>query len=500
MYTKIKGDCLKFYFKYVMSIVGISIILLSFHNTASGYGTVNTIENLTRKQCLEKPISACAPNEPCVTDTDKIFLTSNVPDCAQDNPAKTFKNADRINRHFCFFNGSALDAKPRPLVIYLHGGSGNAYNVYGSSLLRTKAETFPLGPSANGFHLLSLQARNLNGYEIDLSPSTHHDAFWWDFRAPSTNPDIRDLDDIIASIVAKYPVDKSRIYLVGWSEGGMLSQLYGISRHKTPSIHGLKVAATALYSAPSPFFWRYSPNQDYCSTDLDFTTQFPIQHISRSCDIPCNQEQQNFFGKDAIANHAMPISLWKNILINTLKNKNAEFSLIDDNGNPTNSCMPAGNGSNQCNQKRALLNHLNWPKKSETKMLNFLKKFQSLPGNPSVSVPQWVNANPGELNTQTCARVNLKPAQDVGYGICASGENTPTSGLNASSIIYPYGKWGTTTKGGTQIVPYSYTHTTTNRDGDRTTSSSSGIDCYANGAKQDHDKTDLAVAYLCVTK
>jgi pimeloyl-ACP methyl ester carboxylesterase len=341
-------------------------------------GTVNTIENLTRKQCLEKPVSACTADKPCVTDTGNITLPSDVPDCAQDNPAQTFNNADQVTRHFCFYNGSASDSKPRPLVIYLHGGAGNAYNMYGSSLLRTKAETFPLSPSVNGFHILSLQARNLNGNEIGLSPSTHHDAFWWDFRAPSTNPDMRDLDDIIASIVAKYAVDKTRIYLVGWSEGGMLSQLYGISRHKTPSIHGLKIAATAIYSAPSPFLWRSSPEEDYCSTDLDFTTQFPIQIISRSCDIPCNQEQQDFFGTDAIANHGTPIYLWKDILMNTLKNSNAEFSLIDDDGNPTTSCMPVGNGPNQCNQKHAFQNHVTWPKKAETKMLNFLKKFQSL--------------------------------------------------------------------------------------------------------------------------
>lgn len=78
----------------------------------------------------------------------------------------------------------------------------------------------------------------------------------------------------------------------------------------------------------------------------------------------------------------------------------------------------------------------------------------------------------------TCSGAGMKVAADQGDGICASGERRP---LKATGISYWLGVWPNATPnvGGT-VVNTGY-----------------GLECYANGQKQDHDKTDKIVAYLC---
>lgn len=85
-----------------------------------------------------------------------------------------------------------------------------------------------------------------------LKDGRHFDSWWWDLKVPSTNPDIDALDRLIDNIVKEGQVDPNKIYVIGWSEGGMLAQLYGMARHATPSAYGYKVAAVGVYSGSSP--------------------------------------------------------------------------------------------------------------------------------------------------------------------------------------------------------------------------------------------------------
>lgn len=88
----------------------------------------------------------------------------------------------------------------------------------------------------------------------------------------------------------------------------------------------------------------------------------------------------------------------------------------------------------------------------------------------------------GRTHQEVCQHVGAKPAENSGYGICASGETRPDGkdgnykGEGWESINYRYGKWGGHTTGG---------------------DFSSGSNCYKKGQKQDGDGTDITVAYLC---
>lgn len=100
--------------------------------------------------------------------------------------------------------------------------------------------------------------------------------------------------------------------------------------------------------------------------------------------------------------------------------------------------------------------------------------------NMSPPIIKWVQAQRGEKHLQTCSRVGLFPSVDKGYGICASGENRPAQGTDASKISYSYGTWGSHKVGGTKI-----------------TAGYGAYYCYHSGQKKDSDGSDLLVAYLC---
>ena len=99
-----------------------------------------------------------------------------------------------------------------PLVVVLHGGSGNAQSVQGFTRMNPVAE-------ANDFMVL---------YPEGGATTPIGGFAWADGRG--TTADDAGIDDVdfvntlIDSIVAKHAVDTQRIYLTGFSNGGFLAQ------------------------------------------------------------------------------------------------------------------------------------------------------------------------------------------------------------------------------------------------------------------------------------
>ncbi len=359
-------------------IVSVSLLLLSGCKPGASMPVEQPDgiqEVLLRKQCMSAPFSTCTAESSCLnSETGEVFNSpSLVPDCTLDGGARSFVNEDGVTRFYCHVEDLPNDGLERPLVVFMHGGTGKADDIYGPNVeLRVKASSYSLKPQVVGFHLVSLQARNTNAASAGLNPGRHHDTYWWDFNSPSTNPDIRDVDQLINELVSNNNIDSNRIYFIGWSQGAMFSQMYGFARHERASPFGHKVAAASLYSGSSPIIWRFEEGAEYCSTDLDFTTKFPIQITARSCDLPCNQAQADYFLSEGEPVSGLNLEAWQNILIQDLQNPNTEFNTIDFFGNPS-ACMPVGSGALECNSVKAWVNHAKWPTGSEVNMLNFLR-------------------------------------------------------------------------------------------------------------------------------
>ncbi len=315
------------------------------------------------KQCLSTPVSVCGGTAGCNNGTTSFNSPSDIPTCSQDGPAKSFVDASGVSRYYCQFRPTGGTAK-KPLILWFHGGSGSADNLYSATQLRSKAETQKI-------HLVSVQSRNLQVDLARLKDGHHFDSWWWDFKAPTKNLDMSAIDDLIQLLAAAGDVDTSRIYLVGWSEGGMLSQLYGFARFDTASVYGHKVAAVGIYSASSPFHRKYENEAD-CSPDLQFKSKLPIYTISRSCDlIACNQQHQDSLWSQNSFADVINIQKWKDILSTTIENNQVVHTLLDKNGTTVSACTTS------CTLNQATINHLTWPLASEDQMLTFLLSHSS---------------------------------------------------------------------------------------------------------------------------
>jgi hypothetical protein len=125
------------------------------------------------------------------------------------------------------------------------------YNVTG---LRSKADNWawpystPSGQRATGYVLLVAQERNLQ--LGTLGPGMHEDV-WYRPNHPELNPDIRNADALIDWAVASYGdrVDRRRIYVMGFSNGAIFGQLYGIVRHPSTTLAGVPDNG---YGRPTP--------------------------------------------------------------------------------------------------------------------------------------------------------------------------------------------------------------------------------------------------------
>jgi pimeloyl-ACP methyl ester carboxylesterase len=345
-----------------------------------------------------EPVPLCSPEDPCVDLASElppgpITRATEKPVCSTDpgsgraihsDPRLRRTDADGTPRFACVYRPpAATAARPRPLVVFLHGGGGGgARDVYDHTQLRTKAVTFNLtdDPERSGFFLVSVQGRNLHYPEGTHRDGHHHDFHFRSLDAPSANPDVAFLDDLIDELAADPSVDRRRIYVMGWSNGGFFGQMYAIARHERPTPGGNRVAAAAVFSAADPFH-NVSPWQvPSCRLEPYPTSSVPILILSRSCDIVfCDAEQQ----RSLTARGVLPlpghvVATWVSDLASRVKDPNVEWIRLDGAANIVSGCELAL----QCSPLEAALNHIRWPDgvadrsgiDHERKMLKFLRR------------------------------------------------------------------------------------------------------------------------------
>lgn len=326
---------------------------------------------------IAAPLPACSTATPCDRalklagfgpEEVPIVTPTNVPTCGttdarddhpeyDDGAPRELDGIDGTTRYYCEYDPGAVG--PMPLVLWYHGSGGNADNVYDNTLIRQKAVDFDLGGPEPGFVLVSVQGRNLHWPTADPRDGSHHDVFHRDLTTDSKNPDVALADAIIDRLVDDGTVDPERIYVMGWSNGGHWSQMYGLGRHETPTPGGNRVAAIALFSAADPFHDRADGQEPSCRLDPYPKSTLPLYLVGRSCDIiPCSDAQfDKWKRKGKKVAPGTSVESWMRTLQGQVENPNATRQIIDGDGGAVDECTPA----RRCRIARATINHVRWP-------------------------------------------------------------------------------------------------------------------------------------------
>lgn len=314
-----------------------------------------------RLRCTEQGVvgaTACTEADPCspADSAEPLSSPSDVPRCARRfQPARTpleRVDPDGHRRYACVFDEHD-GSEERPLVIFLHGGGGTADAVARNTNLIERSADFEMAPGVTGFRLLSLQARNLHYPLGRLNDGVHHDSSLWD---AASNADLENLAYWIDRAVAEGGVDEERIYLMGWSEGGMLSVLAASALHREPTPMGNRPAAIAIFSATSPFD-RALDETTRCSTPVP-AIPVPIAAVSRSCDIvPCDEAQREALWAQDSFSDVISVERWVEQL--DAVGADVTWRLIDADGQTVEGCQA------DCDAGDAFFNHITWPGEAE---------------------------------------------------------------------------------------------------------------------------------------
>jgi len=307
-----------------------------------------------------RPLEPCSAAHPCTNVSNGNPLTSgtDVPTCrttVSDRPS--YNDGDPVavaingaDRYLCYHGSTASAGNRRPLLIFLHGAHGAAGNVYNSTSVRAEV-------AARDWTFVSVQGRNLHW--VNTADGAHFDHFHRDLASPSTNQDVALLDQLIDTAVNDFFVDPRRIYLMGWSNGGFMAQMYGIARHDTPTPGGNRVAAVAAFTAADPFHTTTDDASPSCRLATYPTTTLPIFLVSRACDIVACDEAQK---ADLVA-EGFPVApghvveSWVSDLRGRMADPNVQWRPILGSGQPAVRCT----GAALCGPATATLNHLSWP-------------------------------------------------------------------------------------------------------------------------------------------
>lgn len=309
-------------FRISIAAVAVMVVIQIFGNacsksekvTSSGGGPAPQTPVCNNKTGYFQPLSTCTASNVCTqlskefTDNGITQLTEPIvkPECRKavgvddDGEPYTTVGIDGTTRYACIHKPAG--AGDRPLIIWFHaGGSGVAQDLYDETRLIEKSATFNWGTATNGFIVASVQGRSLH-YPTDWPrDGYHHDFYFRSLTSPSANPDVAYTDHLIDHLVSQGGVDRSRIYVMGWSNGAMFGQMYAIARYATATPGGNKVAAAAVYSGGDPFHQINAGESPSCQLDPYPTSSVPIFIVRRFCDaaLACNSVQQGWFDTPA---------------------------------------------------------------------------------------------------------------------------------------------------------------------------------------------------------
>jgi dienelactone hydrolase len=316
----------------------------------------------------EKPVCGPYGNPPA-----KLI----VPRGADGTTIGPWNDGDGTARYACLYQPpNASPSKPLPLIVYLHPSLANADSVhrYTNLLDFLKTANVSDDPSRPGFILLAPQGRNASHYY----PPPDRTGNGWDNWYRQFNPageikaagklypenvDAATIDHFIVALEATGEVDRNRVYVTGWSNGGAMAYLYGLSR---PAI-----AAVGVYSAANPFRLRSDPcpqdpvagaPADYRQLKV-FNPKVPSYQVHNACDI-------GGICPSAVALEKQLVDLGSSV----------SDTIIDRNQRATPLCN-ASCGSDPTSGVRnpfaamvGLAHHLRWPRPWTAAMLDFFRR------------------------------------------------------------------------------------------------------------------------------
>ncbi len=319
----------------------------------------------------EKP--SCGP----FGDPPAKSIATVVPTCTDGETLGPWNDADGIARYACIYeppNSSA--SKPLPLIVYLHPSLANADSVHRFTNLLDFLKTANVSddPPRPGFILLAPQGRNTSHYYPPPDRTgTGWDTWYRQFnpagavkaagKVYSENVDAATIDQFVAAVEATGKVDRNRVYITGWSNGGGMAYLYGLNR---PGI-----AAVGVYSASNPFRSRPDPcpqdpvagaPADYRQLQV-FNPKVPTYQVHNSCDI------------GGICPNALLLEKQLADLGGSVTD-----TIIDRNQRATPQCNamcgsdPTGGVSNPFAAMFGLAHHLRWPRPWTAAMLDFFRR------------------------------------------------------------------------------------------------------------------------------
>jgi predicted esterase len=308
-------------------------------------------------------------------------VSSVKPSCRPGKLIGPWKDSDGTDRYACIYEPH-IDAGNRklPMIVYVHPSLFSAGWVTVTNLLDFQ-DSVSLTPDANapGYIVLAPEGRNT----AHFYPFPDNQGIGWDnwYRQLDPHGDVKigdtvyrenvdaaTIDHFIAEQVAAGKVDPNRIYVTGWSNGAAMAILYAVNR---PNI-----AAAAVYSAPDPFGALGDPCPQVPIVPIGslppnnkqvriFNPNIPAMHIHNSCDIGgiCPNGEE---------------------MAKQLRAVGVKFEdvILDGDGNRVNACdiscgsKPEGGlsfWSNPWSASVGAWHHLQWPKKSTPKMLDFFR-------------------------------------------------------------------------------------------------------------------------------
>ncbi len=162
-----------------------------------------------------------------------------------------------------------------PLLMFLHGGADSPANIANSIKLHELAEE-------EGFIL--------------VHPAATDDIFWNQDMDPRLNDDCGFLEKLLDYMVERYPIDTTRIYMGGFSNGSSMSQVFAMT-------HPDRVAAVFANNSAS---YTYTHTRAFAiagTKKLEYDYRMPVWYMygSRDLEFPvvrgCGQQNQYDFWK-----------------------------------------------------------------------------------------------------------------------------------------------------------------------------------------------------------
>ncbi len=232
-------------------------------------------------------------------DPPAKLIANVLPKCTDGEVLGPWNDSDGTPRYACLYQPpTTTPPKPLPLIVYLHPSLANADSVrrFTNLLDFLKTANVSDDPARPGFILLAPQGRNTTHYYLPPDRTGTGWDNWYRQLNPSgavtavgksypENVDAATIDHFIAAVEATGKVDRRRIYVTGWSNGGAMAYLYGLNR--------AGIAAVGVYSAANPFQLALDPcpqtplagaPADYRQTQV-FNPKLPTYQVHNSCDI-----------------------------------------------------------------------------------------------------------------------------------------------------------------------------------------------------------------------